>query len=162
LQNIGQLVLEEEAIGGGPENPIADVVAAGTLVVGGLVLIYDLTRPATQDATTTVCEADQTSRNQIPVYRVGNPDGRWWATTDPRTDPDFFEHYGMSHSDNPGTPVTVGYVNADEVGKTWVPSPASDYNQNSLNNGYVQVYIPNPRLTVQNPVSYPWNPQFFR
>jgi|GEM_PF-6398666 len=40
--------------------------------------------------------------------------------------------------------------------------PAKHYDGNPLNNGYNEIVIPNPGVTVRDPVTYPWDPRFFR
>jgi len=98
----------------------------------------------------------------VPVYRLGGPDGRYWSPVDPRSDPDYYEHMGMRHEDNPGNVVTVGSVAATGMGTTWIPMPGTDYDGNSLGNGHIQIIIPNPRGTVRNPRTFDVDPRFWR
>ncbi len=99
---------------------------------------------------------------QLPVYRVGDPKGTWWSPDNPMQDPNYYEHHGMRHSDNSGTVVTVGTVSLGGIFSSWFPGPATDYDGNSLGNGYSQIQIPNPGGTVNNPVSFTPPPGFFK
>jgi len=61
----------------------------------------------------------------------------------------------MVKGDNPMTHFTVGWVRKDEEGRTWFREPAQDYDGNPLNNGFVQIRIPDPQRTVRCPVTFP-------
>jgi RHS repeat-associated protein len=101
-------------------------------------------------------------RTMIRVYRVGNPDGNYWSPTDPRTDPDHYDHYGMNKGRKTGGVISGGVVPLSEVGTRWFPRPSRDEDGNLLGNGFTEIYIPFPRTTVRNPWTIPWDPGFFR
>jgi RHS repeat-associated protein len=101
-------------------------------------------------------------RGYKPVYRLGEANGQWWSSTDPRTDPDYYSHHGMRKDKNPGTVVSTGFVRIAEVGMTWFPQGAKDWDGNPLNNGYDEIWIPDPGSTVKWPHEHPWHPGSFR
>jgi YD repeat-containing protein len=90
----------------------------------------------------------------IDVYRLGHSGGNYWAPTDPRQDPDYFDHYWISHDRNDGNMVSTGRVPASGKGITWIPRPAQDYGGNSLGNGLTEIYIPDAGIVV-GPQTFP-------
>lgn len=101
----------------------------------------------------------------FPVYRLGKvevpPRGRSWAPTDPSRDRDFYRHYGIRQSWNPGNVMTSGKVLLRDIGITWIIIPAKGPDEMPLGNGFFEIIIFDPPKTVKDPQTRPIPPGFF-
>lgn len=82
-------------------------------------------------------------------------------TADPRTDPDYYEHYGMNKRFNSGYLVSGGLLPLTGLGKSWEETSTVSWGGKPLNNGLTQIEIWDP-TALKMPWTVPWSPSFFR
>lgn len=69
---------------------------------------------------------------------------------------------GRPPKDNPGTTVTTGWVRMEDKGVGWKVQPAQDYDKVFLDNGFFEIFIPDPISTMKYPKEWIVNPEFWR